>query len=62
MLSAKHMHFDAGARPSRASGNAWFALNKDEPLTFFAGLWRKGASVTVNHDGLRRTRLLWSPT
>ena len=22
-----------------SSGNAWFALNKDEPLTFFAGLW-----------------------
>lgn len=30
-----------------SSGNAWFALSRDEPLTFFAGLW-------TNWTGMRR--------
>jgi putative SOS response-associated peptidase YedK len=33
------------------SGNAWFALNKDEPLTFFAGLWRNWRGTRRKDEG-----------
>ena len=34
-----------------SSGNAWFALNKDEPLTFFAGLWTMWKGVRRKDEG-----------
>jgi len=34
-----------------ASGNAWFALSKDEPLTFFAGLYTKWTGTRRKDEG-----------
>jgi putative SOS response-associated peptidase YedK len=34
-----------------SSGNAWFALSKDEPLTFFAGLWTKWTGTRRKDEG-----------
>lgn len=34
-----------------SSGNAWFALGKDEPLTFFAGLWTSWRGVRRKDEG-----------
>ncbi len=34
-----------------SSGNAWFALNKDEPLTFFAGLWTEWKGTRRKDEG-----------
>jgi putative SOS response-associated peptidase YedK len=36
-----------------SSGSAWFAVNKDEPLTFFAGPWRNW------RGGRRKTKARW---
>jgi putative SOS response-associated peptidase YedK len=33
------------------SGNVWFALSKDEPLTFFAGLWTKWSGTRRQDEG-----------
>ena len=34
-----------------SSGNAWFALGDDEPLTFFAGLWTSWRGVRRKDEG-----------
>ena len=34
-----------------SSGNAWFALGKDEPLTFFAGLWTQWTGTRRKDEG-----------
>jgi putative SOS response-associated peptidase YedK len=34
-----------------SSGNAWFALSKDEPLTFFAGLYTEWHGTRRKHEG-----------
>jgi len=34
-----------------ASGNAWFALSKDEPLTFFAGLYTQWSGTRRKDEG-----------
>jgi putative SOS response-associated peptidase YedK len=34
-----------------SSGNAWFALSKDEPLTFFAGLYTKWEGTRRKDEG-----------
>lgn len=36
-----------------SSGNAWFALSKDEPLTFFAGLWTEQHGMRRKDEGVR---------
>jgi putative SOS response-associated peptidase YedK len=33
------------------TGNAWFALSKEEPLTFFAGLWTKWTGMRRKDEG-----------
>jgi len=35
-----------------SSGNAWFALSKDEPLTFFAGLWTSWTGMRRKDEGV----------
>ncbi len=34
-----------------SSGNAWFALSRDEPLTFFAGLWTRWMGTRRKDEG-----------
>jgi len=34
-----------------SSGNAWFALDYDEPLTFFAGLWTSWRGIRRKGEG-----------
>ena len=37
-----------------SSGNAWFALSEDEPLTFFAGLWTEWEGTRRKDEGPMR--------